>query len=58
MIIAPKSDKEQVDQSVQLIIYDLLNTYVAYHKKYDRVQKFICAGDNLFLITTNRNKEK
>lgn len=43
---------------MQLTIFDLLNNYIAYYKKYDKIQKFIPCGEQLYLITQNSKGEK
>ncbi|CAK82335.1 unnamed protein product (macronuclear) [Paramecium tetraurelia] len=58
MLISPRQDKEQVDQSVQLTIFDLLNNYIAYYKKFEKIQRFIPVGDYLYVITQNNRGEK
>lgn len=54
--MAPKiveGKETQSDTATLFVVFDLLNMYIAYQEKYQKIQRFIAAGDFIYLITLN-----
>ena len=54
--MAPKmaeGKETQSDTATMFVVFDLLNLYIAYQEKYQKIQRFIAAGDFIYLITLN-----